>query len=574
MCCNKAKKDGVSQLHRQKKNNCAGWIYTQVKPRIPALIAVAVLNMAGAYLSVKFALNTQMVIDSAVSRNSRELLQSIVFLGAVVFLSVMCNAFSLHVYKLLMADLDRDFKKNIMHKILRSDYSEVSRFHSGELINRMNGDVHTVYVGILTLVSSATSTVTSLVAAVAALAKMAPVFTVAIVGASMGIAFFTLLIQKKMKQLQKESSEANGKTNSFLQEAISKLLVVQALDVAPEIERRADIVLEERWQIQRKQKNLSLIMNTGIHVLSYSGGLVALIWCAVQLLNNRISFGELTAITQLVTQLQTPMLLLPSMIPQVISIVAACERILEVENIPLQSPVFNKDVEKIYNSMKGISARNMTFSYGRNPVFEQTDFWLPKCRLAVIVGNSGAGKSTLLKLFLGIYKPDEGELSIEGEGGSSPLSRSVRSLFSYAPQGNLLLSGTLRENLLLTRPDASEEELHEALYVSAMEEYVSRLPDGLDTRLGENGTGLSEGQAQRLSLARAVLSGAHILLLDEVTSALDVQTEQIVLERIRSLKNRTCIVVTHRPAALALADVQLTVSKRGMMVTPLRCKHI
>ena len=173
-------------------------------------------------------------------------------------------------------------------------------------------------------------------------------------------------------------------------------------------------------------------------------------------------------------------------------------------------------------------------------------------------------------MLLGIYKPVSGELIIRTSVGYIPVSRATRSLFSYAPQGNLLLSGTLRDNLLISRPDASEEEIQRALYVSAMDEYIPTLPDGLDTVLGENAAGLSEGQAQRLSLARAILSDAPILLLDEVTSALDARTEAIVLERIHALPNKTCIAVTHRPAALELADWQLTVTNTEIKLSQLK----
>ena len=183
-------------------------------------------------------------------------------------------------------------------------------------------------------------------------------------------------------------------------------------------------------------------------------------------------------------------------------------------------------------------------------------------KIAVITGASGIGKSTLLKLMLGVFVPEEGQLYALCQGERTPLSRGTRGLFAYVPQGLFLFSGTLRENLLISNPKATEEELERAVYVSAMDGYLSQLPEGLETVLGENGAGLSEGQAQRLAIARAVLSGAPILLLDEITSALDGETEELVLERIARMEDRTCVVVTHRPAALRLADWQLEVSDK------------
>ena len=212
------------------------------------------------------------------------------------------------------------------------------------------------------------------------------------------------------------------------------------------------------------------------------------------------------------------------------------------------------------------SVKDLTAGYGKKTVVEGVSFSVePGCLLGLL-GANGSGKSTLLKLLLGIYKPAQGKLAIRTETVEIPVSRKVRKLFSYAPQGNLLFSGTLRENILLSRPDATEEQIQNALYVSAMDEYVATLPQGLDTVLGENSSGLSEGQAQRISLARAVLSGAPVLLLDEVTSALDAQTEKTVLERICALPGKTCIAVTHRPAALELAAYRIDVSESGMSI--------
>ena len=194
---------------------------------------------------------------------------------------------------------------------------------------------------------------------------------------------------------------------------------------------------------------------------------------------------------------------------------------------------------------------------------------MSKGKLFVISGCSGVGKSTILKLLLGVYQPSQGGLRADCGGEQMILDRRTRRLFAYVPQGNLLLSGSLRENLTIVRPDATEEEIQRAIYVSAMDDFLPQLPQGLDTVLGESGAGLSEGQAQRLSIARAVLGGAPILLLDECTSALDAVTEETVLRRIRELPDKTCIAVTHRPAATTLADWQLMVQDEKILCRPL-----
>ena len=206
-----------------------------------------------------------------------------------------------------------------------------------------------------------------------------------------------------------------------------------------------------------------------------------------------------------------------------------------------------------------MEGNGLSFSYGETKVLRDASFRLEKGTFAVITGSSGIGKSTLLKLLLGVYTPEAGQLTLVTGEEKLPIDRSTRALFAYVPQGNLLLSGSLRENLTIVRPEATQEQLEQAIYVSAMDEFIHQLPQGLDTPLGENGAGLSEGQAQRLAIARAVLGGAPVLLLDECTSALDEATEERVLKRLKALPGRTCIAVTHRAAAAHLSSCCLEI---------------
>ena len=402
--------------------------------------------------------------------------------------------------------------------------------------------------------------VTRLLAAVVVLGTLDLRFTVLIAGIGGFVVLATALMRRKLKDLNKKVAEQDGKVSGFLQETIEKLLMVQTMDVSNEVERRCDILLEDRYKIQRKRKNVSLLTNTGISLMSYGASFFALIWCAWRLLNGKMSFGSLTAVTQLVSQLQTPFVNLSGILPQYVAMVASAERLMELEAIQGEPEPMAEDPAEIYRKMKSIHAEDLTFSYDRDVVLKNAEFSLPKGAFAVITGPSGIGKSTLLKLLLGVFRPDSGGLYLDTHDKKIPLNRSTRPLFAYVPQGNLLLSGTLRENLTIVRPEATEDEIRQAVFVSAMEDFLPHLPQGLDTLLGENAAGLSEGQAQRLAIARAVLGGAPILLLDECTSALDEITEQKVLRRLKDLPGRSCIAVTHRPAAAKLCDWRLEVN--------------
>ena len=540
------------------------WIYKKIRRRMPMIAFTAVLSAAVSFAGVQFSLTTKAVVNNAISGDTDALRFScIVLIGLSLFrlFGSMLNQF-LGVN--LRERLERDFKHAVLHDILRSDYSCISRHHSGDLVQRMDADAAAVYNGVLGFTGGLTSLVTSLVAAVTALLQIAPDFTLIFGGVGIVLGSTAMLFRKLLKQLSKDNSAANGRVSGFFHETISKLMVIQALDVAPEVERRTEQTLEDRWTFRRKQRNVQLLSQFGMSVVSYASYLVTMLWCAVKLLNGQITYGDVTAMVSLVTTVRSSATSLPRSLPRIFSITASCDRIMELEALPRQPDPDPEKVRALYGSLTGFTADHLTFAYDRENVITDASLTIPKGGLTVIVGQSGIGKSTLLKLLLGLYRPNCGSLSIDTHNGPVRVDRSTRSLFSYAPQGNFLLSGTIRENLTFTNPDASEEEIRAALHASALEDYVATLPRGLDTVLRENGAGLSEGQAQRLSLARAILSGAPVLLLDEVTSALDAATEAAVLERITALPGRTCIAVTHRPAALKLADHIIEVTQEGM----------
>lgn len=536
------------------------WLVKQVRRRIPGILVMTAAQVGHALLSVVFALGSRGVIDSAVAGDKEAFFEACLYQAAIIAGILFCMTLLRHLHDRLQADLEWDWKQRLLHGLLHGDYAAVSSYHSAELLNRLNNDVSKVNDGILSIVPSAAAMVTQLVAAVTVLGTLDGKFTLLIVLAGGTVVFLTGLARRRLKALNKQVSKHDGVVSGFLQETMEKLLMVQTMDVAGEVEKRADVLLKNRYEIQRKRKNVSLLANTGISIMYYGAGFVALIWGASKLLTGQMTYGSLTALIQLVNQLQSPFVNLSGVMPKYIAMIASAERLMELEQIQGEPEPAEAEPVQMYRDMTAIAAEDLSFSYDRDQVFSSSDFSLPKGAFAIITGPSGIGKSTLLKLLLGVFRPETGRLCLQGEEGSVTLDRSTRRLFAYVPQGNLLLSGTIRENLTIVKPDATEEELNQALYVSAMDAFLPQLPQGLDTVLGESGAGLSEGQAQRLAIARAVLGGAPVLLLDECTSALDTETEQAVLQRLKALPDRTCIAVTHRPAAAAICDWRLEVS--------------
>lgn len=548
-----------------KKRKPLLWALRRTKRRLPALVFLIIISIGQSLLNVSFALGMKNVIDSAVSHDQEQFVLACITQGSVVLGLLLTNLLNRHLRDKTLAQLERDWKKYLFHGALHGEYADVSKYHTGELLNLFNNDTKTINDALIGIFPNLAAMVTQLVAGVAALAVMEPLLTAVILAGGVCLVFATSLIRKPLKRLQKRISAENGRISGFLQEILEKLLMVQAMDVSQEIEKRSHTMLDRRYELERKRKNISLLSGSCINFLALGAGFVVLTWGSYGILNSTMGYGTLTALIQLVNQVRAPMVNLSGVLPQYVALTASAERLMDLEEVfgepaePVDTP------QNLYESMQTISAENMSFAYDRDPVFQQATFQIPKGEFGVIVGHSGIGKSTLLKLLLGIFKPQEGQLFLQTAEGRIPLDRTTRGLFAYVPQGNLLLSGTLRQNLILTRPGATEEEIRQAVYISCMDDYLDTLPMGLETVLGESAQGLSEGQAQRLSIARAVLSQAPVMLLDEATSALDPVTEQTVLTRLQQA-GKTCIAVTHRPAATQMSQWQLEVRQDGCIL--------
>ena len=530
------------------------WVINKIRRRVPAILCLTIVSVAAALFSVMFALGSKGVIDAAIAGETYEFIRACVIQAGIIVGILVCAILTRHMREKIHAELDRDWKNTLLHKILQSDYVAVSTYHSGELINRLNNDVRILDDGIVSLLPSLCSMATKLFVAFTVLTSLTPMFALLLLGAGLIVVLTTAVLRRGLKALHKRVSEADGKVSSILQETLEKLLIVQAMDISGEMERRVGIQLENRFNVHRKRKNVSLLANSCVSVMFYGAGFAALVWCASGILAGTITYGTLTAVTQLVAQLQNPIVGLSGLLPQYVAMTAAAERLQELDALPVTADHCNEDPRELYNKITSIVAEDLSFTYDRDRILEHSTFKLEKGRFYAITGPSGVGKSTLLKLMLGIYRPEEGILFAETNEGRVPLNRGTRKLFAYVPQGNLLFSGTIKENLLVIKPEATSEEINQAVYASAMDVFLPQLPQGIDTFLGEGGSGLSEGQAQRLAIARAVLGDAPILLLDECTSALDVETEALVLQRLRNLNNKTCIAVTHRPAAENICD--------------------
>ncbi len=542
-----------------KKDGVLRWTLKLIKPWIPALILLVALNVLHAVLTVWYSLGYREVIDSVTRQGatSEAFIKACIQQGILVVAIVLCGPLSHHVLERIRESMDKAIKKRMLHGLLRGEYAAISKYHTGSLLSLMNHDLNALIGNILNILPAVASMSAKLVSVLTVLIALEPQLAYVVLLGGGLVVLVTGIIRRNLKALNKKASRIQGKVSGFIQETLEKLLMVQAMDISEVMEKRADALLQKRFEIHRKRKNVGLISRTCMVAMAYGSAFGAMVFCAGGILNGTMTYGTLLAITQLVSQIRGPITHMSGISPQYAALSAAAERLMELDAVCDTTPVERKDTAALYESMTAIRAEALTFAYDRDYIFENADFTLPKGSFGVIVGHSGIGKSTLLKLLLGIFPLESGQLVIDSPEGAVPVDRTTRRLFAYVPQGNLLLSGTLRDNLLVTNQNATQEEIDRAIYISAMDAYLPTLPEGLDTVVGENAMGLSEGQAQRLSIARAILSDAPILLLDEATSALDDATEKAVLQRIKALPGKTCIAVTHRAAATQMADWSL-----------------
>lgn len=541
--------------------NILRWLLKKIRNNIPSLLLLTIFSICSSLCGVVFALGSKNVIDTATAGDREAFFRACLIQLFIIISLLLCNSVVQHLKERTHAVLDKQWKKTLIHDLMESEYRCVSSFHSSELVNRLNNDVRVLDDEIVNLLPTLSGMITKLAAAFGILLTLTPWFSAAIFLAGIFVFVSTGFFRRYLKKLHKRVSESDGRVSAILQETLEKLLAVQAMGITEEIQRRVQTRLDERFALQCKRKNISLLANICVSCVYHGAGFAALAWCSVGLLNGIMTFGTMTAIIQLVNQLQSPLLGLSGIMPRIASATAAAERLYELDALPRTLQPTETSPYEVYHQLDNIAAENLTFTYDRDCILKDVAFSLSKGSFCVITGPSGVGKSTLLKLLLGIFTPEQGDLYLQCGADRIPINSTTRKLFAYVPQGNLVFSGSIRDNLLVVRPDASEEEIQRAVHVSAMDTYLQQLPQGLETVLGEGGAGLSEGQVQRLAIARAILVDAPILLLDECTSALDAQTESIVLSRLRNLKDKTYIAVTHRPVAETICDVIFNINE-------------
>lgn len=529
------------------------WILKKARPILPGILLLAVIGILSSLLGVFFALLSKRVIDVATGQSSGNLLHEAVvlsgFLLLQLILQILLSVSTVHV----SGRFNIFCKTSLFNTILKKDYMKISEYHTGELLNRIGSDVSVVSGGLVNMLPNFLFYVTKIIGVFLALYVLDPAFALVCLCLGPVIFLSALLYRKRMKNLHKSTQIADGRVKSFMLETLQNLLVIKSFGCSDAASKKSKDLQMDHFRLSLRRNRISIAANVIYYIGLTAGYYAALAWGAYKISAGIMTFGTLTALLQLVGQIQTPFQGISSLLPQFYGMLASAERLQEIEALP-DDPAESTQ-EKGMLDWSSVSLSGIHFAYREEEVLSGADFTINQGEFTVITGTSGTGKSTLLKVMLGILPPQSGTAQVMLKDGSThALSEKRRLLFSYVPQGNLIVSGTIRENIAFFNQDALEEQIVKAAKVAQIWDFIKELPEGLETKLGENGLGLSEGQAQRLAVARAILYDAPILLLDEATSALDEETELAILTSLKEQTNKTCVLVSHKKAALNFCD--------------------
>lgn len=555
------------------RNSTVRWLLSVPGGKKLYILALAIVQAAHGASGVLYALLLRNIVDSATGHDSAGFWRGIVLIASLVAAQLFLRAIIRWLTELSKATFENIFKRRLADTLLHRDYLRVSAVHSGEWMNRLTNDTVVVANGYVEIVPGLAEMVVKLISACIMIIVLEPRFAAILIPGGLLLVLFSTLFRRVMKRLHKSVQEADGRARIFLQERIGSLLMIRSFAAEEQTLTDTDEKLEGHKAARMRRNRFSNLCNVGFGAFMSGMYLLGVGWCGYGILVGTVSFGTLTAITQLISQIQSPFANITGYLPKYYAMLASAERLMEAEDFPEygEEAMPLSDVTALYrDDLSAFGLWDVSFTYfpaaegadtlskdDMSVVLERLSLEIRKGEIVAFTGQSGCGKSTAMKLLMCVYQPDAGERCwLDGDGATHNLTGIHRRLFAYVPQGNVLMSGSIREIVSFAEPDAGQDEkrLWRALSIACADEFVDALDNGVDTLLGERGTGLSEGQMQRLAIARAIFCDSPVLLLDESTSALDVETEKRLLDNLRRLTDRTVVIVTHRPAVLSICD--------------------
>lgn len=523
----------------------------------------AILNASIGLLDVAVSLAqvwaVKNAIDVAAGTIDGNIYVAVALFGILILASFALSISAIWVRNILGIKAQNQMQRQLLDRMLRAEWHGKESRHSGDVLNRLETDVNVVVDFLAETIPNTLSVLALFIGAFWYLFSMDAMLAIVTIAIIPLFILLSKLYVRQMRNLTRTVRNSDSKVQSVLQETIQNRMLIKTLESGDAMVGKLAGTQQELRQNVVRKTTFSVFSNLILNVGFAAGYLVAFLWAAIRLSQHTLTFGGMTAFLQLVNKIQGPARNLTKLVPAFVSVLTAAERLMELEedpmeeqgdSIPMEAPcgIRFENVSYAYDNEEQLTINNLSF-----------DFKPGSC--TALLGETGAGKTTIVRMILALLKPKSGAITIYNNKVEEQLSPLLRCNLVYVPQGNTLMSGTIRDNLLLGKPDATEEEMKGALKKSCAE-FVMQLPDGIDTICTEKGGGLSEGQAQRIAIARALLRNRPIMIFDESTSALDPETERQLLANILSKKDKTIIFVTHRPAVVEYCDHTLKINKQ------------
>lgn len=537
------------------KNLTLQWIKGISKPVLPGVCLISLVGMLDAVCGVVLALQSKNVIDFAVAKSYDGLKTSAIMLGVLIFLQFVLSFSYMKISADIVAKYSLKLQKNVFSKVVNMQYSHATSMHTGELLNRITVDSDVVMCAVIGIIPQIVAFAAGVITSFGALFIIQPAFALVCVAVGLLVGLGAIVWGRRLKKHTLICRKWSDKGNSFMLECIQNLLVIKSFSNEQKVVDHAGGIQANTYKALKKRNNNNIMASLASSFAFTFGYFLALGWGAFGIAFGTLSYGNLMAMVQLVGKIQSPIKGIASVIPQYYQMLASAERLMDIVHFDEEKKTAD------ISDFESIELKNVSFSYNKEDyVLKNADLKINKGDFVLIAGISGIGKSTLLKLLLAMYKPDSGEITLtDSDGSEHILNADYRKLFSYVPQGNMVLSGTVEENVVFFAEILDSKKVEDCLKIACLWDDISEMPDGVNTQVGENGIGLSEGQVQRLAVARALYRDVPVLLLDEATSALDTATEAKMLENIKKIKDKTCILISHKKGAEEYMDKKLII---------------
>lgn len=529
------------------------WIAKDTRKITLSLIIILGLSVLTSLSGVAMAIVSKSLVDYAIAGNIQNVFMFGIAFGLIILINLGAGALSSMVSAKTQEEFSNNLRQRMFTRISGAEWFRVTKYHSGDILTRLTSDVGTIANGVVSVFPSIIALGVQLMAAFVTLLYYEPYLALTVLVFGPFTVILSRIWGRKLKKIQLKIQESESAYRSFIQESLENITIVKAFRMEERNVETIGTLHSERMQWVLKRNRTGVIASSLLSMGYWLSYFIAFGWGALRLASKAISYGTLTAFLQLIGQIQGPFIGLSRTLPQVISTMASAERLMELEKLEAE-----KEIKKLHFSPSvALQLQNVSFAYNKDEVIiDDVSFKIDPGEVVALTGPSGEGKTTIIRLLLAFLKPGSGSVVFTDQGGAHySASASTRDWIAYVPQGNTLFSGTIAANMRSGYAEASEEELIAALKLSCAWEFIEKLPNRLDTVIGENGLGLSEGQAQRIALARAIIRKAPILILDESTSALDFDLELRVLDGIKRLDPpRSCFVITHRLSALQICS--------------------